>query len=159
MPTGAALPRMHRPADELDGLLRAYFRAELPHPWPAAPGTASSRRGVTPAWQRWHRHLALAAAVSFFLAGSFLLTRGFPEVKPGAAPTLSPGKEIGKQLERPASIDREKTREQLPAHQADPPLLKILSLDETPSKSGRPIGSYGVETKGGVQVIITKQLP
>ena len=37
MPKGVEHHRMHRLPDELDGLLRAYFRAALPDPWPSAP--------------------------------------------------------------------------------------------------------------------------
>lgn len=71
------LLRPHQPPeDDLDGLLRAYFRAEMPHPWPAlktlpprpvrAPRPASGK-GL------WRSRLALAAAIALFVLGSLLL--------------------------------------------------------------------------------------
>ena len=44
MPKGVEHHRTHHLSDELDGLLRAYFRAAMPDPWPAAPGAAPPRR-------------------------------------------------------------------------------------------------------------------
>jgi hypothetical protein len=57
-----------RPGDDLDGLLRAYFQAQMPHPWPALK--------LPPARSRWaavRRRLALAASVALLLLGALLL--------------------------------------------------------------------------------------
>jgi hypothetical protein len=85
-----------RPADDLDGLLRAFFRAEMPHPWPAlqppertAPfrppnGTAAELNGHTggaprrpKAWATSRSRLALAATLLLVLGGTLLLSGKF----------------------------------------------------------------------------------
>jgi hypothetical protein len=83
-----------KPPDELDGLLRAYFRAQLPDPWPSleAPAALPPRK---PAARRsvFRARLALAASVALLAGGSFLLPRAFHDGG-GAAPTprvASPG--------------------------------------------------------------------
>ena len=40
------------PDDEIDGLLRAFFRAELPHPWPAMKAPAPPTTPARPAPSR-----------------------------------------------------------------------------------------------------------
>ena len=91
-----------RPPGDLDGLLRAFFRAELPHPWPAVPTperhSAFPQRNVAtmpmngdgrrPAgiaarlaprsWTRVRSRLALAASVGLLLLGTLLLSGRFP---------------------------------------------------------------------------------
>jgi hypothetical protein len=72
------------PRDDLDGLLRTFFRAQMPHPWPAAPATtfrltpalrpATSRRPLMRS--RW----ALAASIGLLLLGSLLLPGRFAPV-------------------------------------------------------------------------------
>jgi hypothetical protein len=85
-----------RPPGDLDGLLRAFFRAELPHPWPAVPtperhSAFPQRNGTTapvngdgrrPAglaarlaprsWTSVRSRLALAASVGLLLLGTLL---------------------------------------------------------------------------------------
>jgi len=72
--------------DELDALLGAFFKAEMPDPWPAfqppqqAPRTLPFRR-PQPHSRRWSplaSRAALAASVILLLLGSWLL--------PGSAP-------------------------------------------------------------------------
>jgi hypothetical protein len=101
----AALPPgPAQPADDLDGLLRNFFRSEMPDPWPAPPSvTAAGRpaeRGARPTVsRRWFRHggrFALAAGVLFFLLGYLALTSAFPRHTP-SRPTVPPV--IGKGLE------------------------------------------------------------
>jgi hypothetical protein len=60
-------------ADEIDALLRAFFRAEMPRTWPAfkAP-TAPSAQGSW--WARSRSRLALAASVALLVLGSWWLT-------------------------------------------------------------------------------------
>lgn len=64
------------PPEELDALLRAFYRSEMPHPWPeAACGFAQPRlrraRGRS-SW--WNSRLALAASIALLLLGSLLLS-------------------------------------------------------------------------------------
>jgi hypothetical protein len=151
MPKGVEHHRTHRLSDELDGLLRAYFRAEMPDPWPSAPGVAPPLRVQAPCWRRYHGRLALAAAVSFFLVGSFLLTQSYPEVKDSVTHNSpeTKGLFIGtndSNKKRPQIIDPGKMREQLAPLKADLPRMEVLPLEETPTNR-----SFGVRnTKNGV---------
>ena len=80
-----------RPGDDLDGLLRTFFRAQIPHPWPAPPTShfriepaarpATSRRPLIRS--RW----ALAASIALLLLGSLLLPGRFT---PGSKPEQGP---------------------------------------------------------------------
>jgi hypothetical protein len=74
-----------RPGDDPDGLLRAYFRAELPAPWPAwrRPDDRARSAG-TPAvparsrtWTGARRRLAMAAAGAVLLLSTLLLSGRF----------------------------------------------------------------------------------
>jgi hypothetical protein len=63
--------------DNLDHLLRAFFRAEMPEPWPDAPARPlafrpARRRGLV------RSRLALAASVLLLLVGQWLLAGSFP---------------------------------------------------------------------------------
>src|SRR5262245_51844514 len=66
-----------RPPEELDVLLRDFFRSEMPQPWPecAAPEPEPIRPLVRPAraWTPVRSRLALAASVGLLLGGSLLL--------------------------------------------------------------------------------------
>jgi hypothetical protein len=97
---------------DLDRLLRAFFRAEMPEPWPilkppARPILPSlpSRRGSR--WTFARSRLALAASVLLLLCGPLWLSNKFsatipPVVEPGAASSaadrgvghLKPAKEL-----------------------------------------------------------------
>jgi hypothetical protein len=80
-----------RPPENLDSLLRRFFRSEMPKPWPVAPKVqAPAARKLQPS-RRWFRHssrLALAAAVALFLIGYLVLARKFPADK--MAPSIRP---------------------------------------------------------------------
>jgi hypothetical protein len=87
--------------DDLDRLLRAFFRSRVPTPWPRlrAP-TAVARvrgRGPLPAGR-----LALAASVAALLAGGWLLGHRLP-APPTAAGSLRDGAAtVPHDLRRPA---------------------------------------------------------
>jgi hypothetical protein len=85
------------PGDDLDALLRAYFRAQMPAPWPAfrAPGKARllpfrgrEARGTSP----WVGRAVLVAASLFLLAAMALMPRpnttGADRIDP--LPTIGP---------------------------------------------------------------------
>jgi hypothetical protein len=79
--------------DELDALLRAYFRAEMPDPWPAPPLVASP---TSPAKGRGGRvstrsRLALAASVIVLVGGTMLLPKVRPLADPAAPIRIGPG--------------------------------------------------------------------
>jgi hypothetical protein len=72
-----------RSGDDLDGLLRAFFRAEMPHPWPEleAPAFTSFPSTRLAFWRGIKRsHLALAASVALLIAGSLLFSGKLPAV-------------------------------------------------------------------------------
>jgi hypothetical protein len=71
------------PEDDLDGLLRAYFQAEMPDPWPSFEAPAP-RNGVLPfrrpqhtrRFNLWRSRLALAASILLLIAGALFLFGG-----------------------------------------------------------------------------------
>ena len=100
-PSPVDWPNRGRPPEDPDGLLRAFFRAEMPDPWPgcrrpggSAPDVTANGRATEPAPRRpWtalrpalRRRLALAAAASVLLAGTLLLSGQF-RTSPVDAPT------------------------------------------------------------------------
>jgi hypothetical protein len=68
--------------DELDGLLRAYYKAELPNSWPS-PQAPTARNDILPMRPSTRRfpmlrsRLALAACVAFLVAGPLALSAYF----------------------------------------------------------------------------------
>jgi anti-sigma factor RsiW len=83
------------PPEEIDGLLRAFFRAELPHPWPAMKAPAAPTAPARPAPSRpalWRSRLALAASVAVLALGALFLPGPAPRESQGPVPPgLSPG--------------------------------------------------------------------
>jgi hypothetical protein len=76
---------------DIDGLLRAYFQAEMPHPWPSL--SLTRRQQSTSLLGRGWR-IALAACVALLLLGYLSLAGLFPREGPSQAiePT---GRQIG----------------------------------------------------------------
>jgi hypothetical protein len=73
-------PSPVQPGDDVDGLLRKFFKSQLPHPWPAPPArasiTSSQRRhaiGRSLVRGRW----TLAASVALLFLSSLLLPKRF----------------------------------------------------------------------------------
>jgi len=64
---------------EVDDILRDYFQAQMPHPWPACrmPSAAPARR-VGSFWSRYTGRLALAASVAVLVGGYLTLANYFP---------------------------------------------------------------------------------
>jgi len=79
--------------DELDVLLRNFFQAEMPTPWPGMKAPVS-RPAARPTSRRAPRsRLALAASVGFLMVGSWALSAHLPEYNAvGTEPVL---KDIG----------------------------------------------------------------
>lgn len=83
------------PEEKTDMLLRRYFRAEMPQPWPAysfpRQNGASARPVVSGRQPRaWLGRIALAASVALFFVGYLALARFFPETSVSApAPSAS----------------------------------------------------------------------
>jgi hypothetical protein len=67
-------PGKDRP-DEFDRVLTAYFRAEVPSPWPSPPTPETTRPVPVMRNQRLsHSRLVLAASIATLLLGTWLLT-------------------------------------------------------------------------------------
>ncbi len=86
-------PWRGRHGDDLDGLLTAFFRAETPDPWPAAPVVEEApptilrhrpRRGLS----QFRSRLVLAASVIFLLALPWFLSDAFRWVAPASVPSI-----------------------------------------------------------------------
>ena len=77
-----------RPADDVETLVRAFFRSEVPSPWPelslpvAEPSARPRNRG------QWQRRLLLAACVAFLFLTTLSLSGSFREKDGPAARSL-----------------------------------------------------------------------
>jgi hypothetical protein len=75
-----------RLSDDLDGRLRAFFRAEMPEPWPVLqpPVSALVPRSAAAARRRplSRSRLALAASAAFLLLGQLSLSGPFMDAAP-----------------------------------------------------------------------------
>jgi hypothetical protein len=72
------------PGEDLDGLLRAFYQAQLPHPWPdfKAPAAGGAPSARLRRFARLRSRLALAASVAILIAGSFILSgNGFRDTE------------------------------------------------------------------------------
>lgn len=97
----------HPPEGDLDGLLRAYFKVEMPDPWPSfeAPAPRNSvlpLRRPQPAVNssRWRSRLALAASILLLIAGALLLG-GSPDQADSPRRTLDGAPAVGDIADRP----------------------------------------------------------
>src|SRR5438046_2941308 len=71
-----------RLGDDLDGLLSAFFRSEIPSPWPGSPLPEETPVILRPAPARksfFRSRLALAASVALLISGSWLLSDSFKD--------------------------------------------------------------------------------
>jgi hypothetical protein len=73
-----------RPPDDLDTVLRAFLRAQMPDPWPAmpAPSPKPAKHSVPAWWPRLSSRFSLAATVALCLVGSLALGVMFPSDVP-----------------------------------------------------------------------------
>jgi hypothetical protein len=79
--------------DDLDNLLRAFFQAEMPTPWPPAPETTAKpivlparkggSRGLSPLVRS---RLALAASVALLISGPLFLAHRHADAPPAEGP-------------------------------------------------------------------------
>jgi hypothetical protein len=88
-------PSPLKPGDDLDGLLRTFFRSQMPQPWPVPPMPRSRSVPATrPAASRhplMRSRFALAASVALLLFGSLFLPGRFaPNLTSGTAPDGTP---------------------------------------------------------------------
>jgi hypothetical protein len=97
------LPPPAKPGDDLEELLRAFYRSQMPQPWPSprlprfctAPATRpkSSGRSLT------RSRLVLAASVALLMLGSLCLPGRFThEIKPDYGTPVAPTADILERL-------------------------------------------------------------
>jgi hypothetical protein len=80
-------------------MLRAFFRAEMPDPWPLPPATElPCHLAVERPWWKRTGRVALAASVGLILIGYLALASGFPRSAVVGPSGLTPeGGSIGKE--------------------------------------------------------------
>jgi hypothetical protein len=125
-PTG---PRQDTPGDDgLDNLLRAFYKAQLPYPWPSLEAPADRRvLPLSPVARRQpllRSRLALAASVALFVSGPWLL-EGALQPAAGPAPTNPAGS--APPLTRP-SANREDGKAPVPETPSNGP-MKVAPFD------------------------------
>jgi hypothetical protein len=91
-----------RSSDDLDGLLRRFFRAEMPDPWPVlkppAEPTTDIARSAPRRWGLSASRWALAASVALLLVGQLFLSGTFTDYAAPRSeatfqdPTANPGR-------------------------------------------------------------------
>jgi hypothetical protein len=79
-----------RSPDEVDALLRRFFRAQMPSPWPTFQPPAEPRV-LSPVvrpdrWGQVRSRFALAAAIALLVLGSFVLSGLSPSPRAAATP-------------------------------------------------------------------------
>jgi hypothetical protein len=139
--------------DDLDGLLRDYFRAEMPHPWPELKLPSASRNGfhakralgedgpatlpLMPRKRPWAvvgPRLALAASVGLLLLGSLFLSGQFKGNKSGESSPLSvPGGHADPRIPRDLRNGTIKERIEVPIEEGKGPDGKSIRK-QGPSK-------------------------
>jgi hypothetical protein len=82
-----------RTPDDLDGVLRAFFRSEMPEPWPTLTPPANNPRKAQRPVRRTSfsvsSRLSLAAAVALFVTGYLALASRFPLESNDSGPGVS----------------------------------------------------------------------
>jgi len=72
-----------QPPEQLDALLRSFFRAEMPDPWPVlkAPAEEPFRAEHRPAprWTAFRSRMALAASITLLVLGSWCFSAKAPD--------------------------------------------------------------------------------
>lgn len=74
------IERNRKPHD-VDGLLREFFKAEMPHPWPVMKPPMAFKSTLpfrAQGWSLMRSRLALAASIALLLLGSWFLASGLP---------------------------------------------------------------------------------
>jgi hypothetical protein len=113
------------PPDDLDALLQAYFRAEMPQPWPAPPLVRAAEASVKPKRARTvgRSRMALAASVAILVGGTLSLPLHTSNQKtPEQMPRMLPGEATHRPIAGAVVQPKVRSAEQrLDANEATPP--------------------------------------
>ncbi len=128
-------PPPMRPGDDLDGLLRAFLRSQMPKPWPpprlpntASPGERRQIGGRNLMRSRW----ALAASVALLLFASWLLPSRFTtDGKPDHGPTGPMISDNPRDMPREHKKQGENKTKQGLAAEEDEPLPELEESDSS----------------------------
>jgi hypothetical protein len=97
--TPLLLHRSGQPPEEVDRLLRDFFREEMPRPWPKMARPEERPARPTPArpdrWPGLRRQLGVAASVGLVLVGYLALARSFPGTVATPSPAINPQTQTG----------------------------------------------------------------
>jgi hypothetical protein len=96
------------PEDDLDGLLRSFFKAEMPALWPSF-AVPAARNGVPPQQRSqtayrfalWRSRLALAASILLLIAGTLFLFGGSDTHQDAGSPSLHGAPSMGERPQLP----------------------------------------------------------
>jgi len=118
---------------EVDELLREFFQAQMPQPWPALrlPNVPQARR-VGSFWSRYAGRVALAACVALMVTGYLTLAGSFPEapLSTGIETTVP---EIGMKDRSKKTTPNRSTPPATEDHEGDRPTP--MHLDNRPRKN------------------------
>jgi hypothetical protein len=116
--------------DDLDTLLRSFFQAELPSPWPDLHLPEKDAPRLVPAaparWAPVSSRLALAASVGLLLSGTLLMPSG----PVGDATDTDRGEHIGMRDRDPAPVVPEVERRESLKQEKDKPTEYLIELFE-----------------------------
>ena len=114
----------NRTPDDVETILRSYFRAEMPRPWPAPPLTGASVQGFPARLGRRlsRSKLALAASLAVLVGGTLVLPGRVPVARNPSEPHLSPGEATRIRLtDAPVRPNDKPADSPKPFHNALPP--------------------------------------
>ncbi len=105
-------PCAGRSPDDIDDLLQAFFRSELPAPWPALanPGGGTGQAGLPRRKLLFWSRFTLAAAVAFLVIGYWSLASRFPAPRTDSGATISQDQDLGVKGNRLRGKAVERTR-------------------------------------------------
>jgi hypothetical protein len=97
------------PVDEVDAILRAFFRSETPIRWPDAPEYAAAIAPASPRRGLNRGRFALAASVAMLLSGTIAVTRFAPKAETPANPLrILPGEATRVRLPETGSLPKDR---------------------------------------------------
>ncbi|MBI3409444.1 MAG: hypothetical protein HY040_13970 [Planctomycetes bacterium] len=127
------------PAHDVDGVLRDYFRAEMPQPWPQAAALECAEPPVLALKRsrlRGYHRLALAASIALLvlsylaLAGNFSQNNGTPMDRQGGIIGFRNIRDLNPHRERlPSGAEGLRWEESVPSDGARP--AQIINVQET----------------------------
>ena len=140
-------PEKHQ-AEPIDALLGAFFRAEMPSPWPAFRRPVKTRLALDPTpasrYSTYAGRLALAASIALLFLGTWMMPTVNPRAPHGESlPTIGPASAskgglvpVHLQPEKPGTLTPDKVKSSLHLEQgADGRTGIKITVEEVPPPS------------------------